>query len=569
VVTKFRGIRFYIVFSFLLLSFFLLLGRLSLIQIFNARYLKNLARKQHSLYVELEPRRGTIYDRRLRPQTINISAQSLFACPEAISNKEKVIKKIQPILNLDYDYLRDRLYREKSFVWLGRKLQADIVKQIKALNIKGLGFVKEARRAYPNRYLGSHIIGFAGLDNVGLEGLELAYDFYLRGSAGWGIFVRDGRQRKLDLPTKLVLPHDGHNVILTVDEAIQYIAERELDKVYKAFKAKGASIVVMDPSTGEILALANRPTFDPNNILASQKDNWRNRAICDLFEPGSVFKIVTAAAALQEGKVKEADKFFCENGAYRIVNHILHDHRPHGWLTFSQVIEQSSNIGTTKVAQILGKDLLWKYIKLFGFGSPTGVDLPGEIAGMVRPAGLWSRISIGAVPIGQEVGVTALQLACAISVIANGGLRLRPYIVKQIRDNQGEVIKEFKPVVINRVISASTAARVKEILVKAVENGTARLAKIKNCRVAGKTGTAQKIDSTGRYSHHKFVASFIGFAPADAPRIAICVVVDEPHPYYFGGVVCAPVFKNVARDVLRYLEIAPKENADYAFGKVN
>jgi cell division protein FtsI (penicillin-binding protein 3) len=318
----------------------------------------------------------------------------------------------------------------------------------------------------------------------------------------------------------------------------------------------------MNPHTGEILALANRPTFDLNNSKDASADIRRNRAITDIFEPGSAFKIVATAAAIEENKVNEEDRFFCENGTYRVANHILHDHRPHGWLTFREVIEQSSNIGTTKVAQILGMETLHRYVKLFGFGSKLGIDLAGETQGMVKDPRLCSKTSIGAVPIGHEVGVSALQLTSAISVIANGGLLMKPYVLKEVRDKHGEEIKAFPPVMIHGAISPDTANRVKEILVRAVENGTGKLAAIPGFRVAGKTGTAQKLGPDGRYTHDKYVATFIGFVPADDPIIAVCVVVDEPRPYYFGGVVCAPVFKRLATDVLRYLRINPMQEKD-------
>jgi cell division protein FtsI (penicillin-binding protein 3) len=273
-----------------------------------------------------------------------------------------------------------------------------------------------------------------------------------------------------------------------------------------------------------------------------------------LFEPGSVFKIVTATAALESGKVSEGDKFFCENGSYQVANHILHDHRPHGWLTFREVFEQSSNIGVAKIAQRLGSDTLYRYVKLFGFGAKSGIDMPGEIQGMVKEPRTWSKTSIVAIPMGQEVGVTALQLADAISAIANGGQLMRPYIVKEIRDRHGETIKVFAPLVIRRVASPNTIIRIKRILAGVIEEGTGKLAKVDGFSCAGKTGTAQKIEPNGTYSHNKYVASFIGFAPLEEPLVAIVVVVDEPHPYYFGGVVAAPVFKNVAGQALRYLK---------------
>lgn len=543
-------------FLFFLIFLLCCIARLFFIQLFRSAYFAGIAQTQHNLFVELEPRRGTIYDSGLRPQAVNISVDSLYASPSEIldKEKEKIIKQLSPILNINYAYLKDRLYRKKSFIWLARKITPAQSEAIRELNIKGVGFIKESKRSYPNGYLASHIIGFSGLDNIGLEGIELYYDSYLKGRGGWALILRDARQKRLDLDDKVLAPFDGYNLVLTVDEVIQYIAERELDKACKTYHAKGASIVVVDPHTGAILAMANRPTFNLNDYGKIDKDKRRNRSICDLLEPGSVFKIVTAAAALQENKVNEEDDFFCENGSYQMPGHVLHDHRPHGWLKFREVIEQSSNIGTTKVAQILGPDLLYRYIRLFGFGSKSGVDLPGEISGMIKEPRFWSKTSISAIPIGHEVGVTTLQLALAVSVIANGGQLMKPYIVREIRDKQNEVIKSFSPSLICKVIPLDTANRTKKILMGVIEEGTGKLAKITGFSAAGKTGTAQKLEPNGAYSHSKFMASFIGFAPAEDPVIAMAVIVDEPRPYYFGGVVAAPVFKNVAADVLRYLK---------------
>jgi len=544
------------VFLFFFIFLLFCIARLLFIQFFRLKYFSEIARRQHNLFVELEPRRGTIYDSNLRPQAVNISADSLYASPKDIADKDKegIIEKLKPILGLDEAYLKDRLYRKKSFIWIARKIEPWQKKAIEGLNIGGLGFLKESKRCYPNAYLASHIIGFAGLDNVGLEGIELEYDSYLKGESGWAVLLRDARQKKLNLWEKMLLPRDGYDLVLTIDEVIQFIAERELEKVFKKYRAKAASIVVLNPHTGEILALANQPNYDLNKYREAPLDSRRNRAICDLFEPGSVFKIVTASAALEEGKINEKKKIFCENGSYKYATHVLHDHRPHGWLTFREIIELSSNIGISKVAQILGEDLLYEYIKRFGFGWKLGIDLPGEISGMIREPRHWSKISITAIPMGQEVGVTVLQLASAISVIANGGQLMEPYLVKKIIDRYGETIKEFSPVMVNKVISTETASRIKDILRGVVDSGTGQLAKIKGVSLAGKTGTAQKLEANGAYSHDKFMASFIGFAPLEDPVIAVAVVVDEPRPYYFGGVVAAPVFKNVVRDVLKYLK---------------
>ncbi|MCX5695554.1 MAG: penicillin-binding transpeptidase domain-containing protein [Candidatus Omnitrophica bacterium] len=552
------------VFLFFLSFLIFCIARLLYIQFFNSSYLADIARKQHNFFVELEPLRGVIYDCNLKPQTLNLPVDSLYASPNSLkeSAKVQIINQLSGILNLNRDYLRERLSRKKSFVWLARKITPQQAEAIKRLNIKGLGFLRENKRSYPNTYLAAQIIGFAGLDNTGLEGIELYLDKYLKGSPGWAVFLRDARQKKLDIWERMIPPKDGQDIVLTIDQVVQYIAERELDKAFKTFHAKGACIIVMDPHTGRILALANRPSYDLNEHSEVSKDDKRNRSICDLFEPGSVFKIITASAALEEKRVSEEDRFFCENGTYRVANHILHDHTPHGWLTFREVIEESSNIGTTKIAQLLGPDIVYKYVKLFGFGSKSGIDLPGEISGMIKEPRYWSKTSIGAIPIGQEVGVTALQLASAMSVIANGGQLMKPYVIDEIRDKQGEVIKKTSSQLIRKVLSLDTAARMTKMLTGVVEEGTGRMAQIPGITSAGKTGTAQKLDPNGAYSHNKFVGSFVGFAPAEDPLVTIVVSIDEPHPYYYGGVVAAPVFRKAAEDIIKYLKAKQALTAD-------
>lgn len=551
-----RRLRATILFFFLL--FALSLSRLLYIQLFKSRYLSTIASQQHNLFVELEPLRGGLYDRNLKPQALNLPCDSVYASPRQIKDKETVIRKLKEIVRLEYGYLKNRLYRNKAFVWIARKISPEQVDAIKKLKIEGIGLVRESKRCYPNNNLAAHAIGFVGLDNVGLEGVELRYDAYLKGVSGWAQVLRDARQNQL-LWKSMILPKNGQKIVLTIDEFIQFVTERELDLAYRKFHAKGASAIVMDPKTGEILAMANRPTYDPNFPQNAGLDTRRNRALCDMFEPGSVFKIVTASAALEEGIFNEADRFFCENGSYKVANHILHDHQPHGWLTFSHVIAESSNIGTTKIAQRLGADIIYKYASAFGFGKNLGIAMPGEIPGVLKEPKYWSKTSIGAVPIGHEVGVTALQLACAVSVIANGGVLMKPFIVKSISYEDGQVIGEYKPQEIRRVISPDTARRMKDILVLVTEEGTGKLSRVSDFKVAGKTGTAQKIEPNGAYSHSKYIASFIGFAPADDPLIAIVVIVDEPRPYYFGGVVAAPVFKRISRDVVNYLKLQKKQ----------
>jgi len=541
------------VISFLLLALFFFSIKLILIQIFRSDHLRKIAQKQHNLLLELEPERGIIYDRHMRPLSTNLPAQSLYAVPSKIKNKNDLAEKLARITGQSKDSFLDRLNRKKAFIWLARKLPGRQYEEIKKINSDGLGFRRETKRYYPNAQLASQIIGFAGLDNIGLEGIELSFDKYLKGKLGWCLLLRDAKQRGIMLEEEFVPSQDGNDIVLTIDETIQFIAERALDETFKKHNARGATIVVINPKTGEILALANRPTFDLNNFDNSIAESHRNRAICDFYEPGSVFKIVTASAALEENKVQETDKFFCENGSYKVANHILHDYRPHGTLTFKEVMMQSSNIGVTKVAQILGPELVYKYAKLFGFGSLTGIDLPGEVQGQNKPPEKWSKTSIGAVPIGQEVCVTAIQLVTAISAIANDGVLMRPFVIKRIQDKKGEIIKEFHPQEIRRVITEKTAARMKDILAAVVAEGTGRGGQIPGYRAAGKTGTAQKVEN-GVYSHSKFTATFMGFVPVEDPKLAIVVSVDEPHPAYLGGTVSAPVFKRVAEDSLKYLK---------------
>ncbi|MEE8360366.1 MAG: penicillin-binding transpeptidase domain-containing protein [Candidatus Omnitrophota bacterium] len=508
--------------------------------------------------MELKPQRGDILDRNYRKLALDHSVYSVFAAPRKISadRKDSVAQALSKVLGLDKGLVLSRIEKDKAFVWIKRELDKDLSDAVEALNIDGVELLKEYKRFYPKGSLASHIIGFAGLDDTGLEGVELEYDSYLKGSPGWRWTVRDAKRRNIfSGDVKSIPPSEGLNVILTIDETIQHIAERELEKVFEKYRAKSASIIIMDPHTGEILALANRPTFDLNDFSRSTKDQMRNRAVTDLYEPGSVFKIVTASCAIENRAVELDQEFFCENGKYRVGGRILHDHKPYATLTFREIFEKSSNIGVTKVAEVLGRDEIYKFSRLFGFGDLTGIDLPGEAVGILRPPREWSAVSISAVPIGQEVGVTSIQLVTAVSAIANGGRLLRPHIVKEIRNANGDLIKAFSLQESKRVLSRESAKIIRDILKGVVENGTGRNAKADSYTTAGKTGTAQKIESGGGYSHSKFVASFLGFAPAESPKIAIIVSLDEPRPVYYGGLVSAPVFRNVAVDVLRYLNV--------------
>ena len=556
--------RFAVVSIFLFVGFAYSVGFLIFIQIFRSQYLSNLAQRQHEHSMVLEPRRGTIYDRNMKALAINLPVYSVYANARAMRqqhDQDQVVEKLSAILKIDPKQIRDKLDRDKYFVWIARKVPQDIYLQIKGLKLPGISFIKESKRFYPNQTLAAHLIGFAGMDNNGLDGLERDYDKYLKGQPGHAIILRDARSRELMFNKGYVAPVDGFSVVLTIDETIQYLAERSLDRMYKKYNAKGASIIVMNPRTGEILAFANRPTYNLEEASKSTPESRTDRAIVFTYEPGSVFKIVTTSGALQENVIKEGDMVNCEHGAYRVGNHILHDHEPLGTITFKQVIEQSSNIGTTKVAQRLGPQRVYNYAHHFRFGIRTGIDLPGEAKGILKPVRQWSKTSIGAVPIGQEVTVTPIQLMGAISAIANDGVYMRPFVVKYIKDAHGQIIYQHNPQILDKVISKVTAKRVKAILKGVVDEGTGVKAAIPGVTVAGKTGTAQKVVS-GVYSHSHFYATFAGFAPVDNPRLACVVVFDDPHPVYYGGSVSAPVFAEVVGDSLKYLNTQQQPAAD-------
>jgi len=542
----------------LIIAFALLGVRLVFVQVGAGKSLSDIASSQHRLAVSILPKRGIIYDRNLKELAITINLNSVFAEPFRVKDKELASYKLAGVLGVSRDEIYKKLRQEKGFVWLGRKVSPDIARAVRALDIKGIEFIKEPQRVYPNGVLASHVMGFTDTDNNGLEGLELRFDKYLKGVMGYRYAIRDAKQREVPAyEYKEIQPTDGDSMVLTIDSMIQSIAERELENGFKKYRAKGACIIVMDPFTGDILALANRPSYDPNNVNTSPIDFRRNRAICDFFEPGSSFKIIAASGLLEEKVVKPSDRFFCENGEYKWYGHTYHDHTPHGWLAFRDVIKFSSNIGTMKAAQKLGPDRLYKYVKKFGFGEKTGIELPGEVNGITTHPGTWSKLSLCSISMGHEVTVTALQLACAMSALANGGNLVKPRIVDRIQDNSGHVIQEFESKKPQRVISEETAQEMRNILRGVVDSGTAELAEVKGYFPGGKTGTGQKVEPNGTYSHSKFTASFIGFVPYDNPKLVIAIIMDEPRPMYYGGVVCAPVFKKVTAELMSYYKIWP------------
>lgn len=512
--------------------------------------LLDLADKQHLLEIAEPALRGQIVDRNGKEFATNLKVPSIYAVPRMLSKTEKevLIKQLAPILKLDESFLKDRIMRDKAFVWLKRRTTYEEADKVRALRSSGLGITKEYRRFYPQGDLLSHVLGFTNIDTQGIEGLELHHNQELQGRSGKRLTKRDalGREiRAFEINQTPVL--DGNKITLTIDQYLQYLTERALDKAYKKWKPKGAMAIVMEAKTGKILAIANRPTFDPNHVMHTAPDVRRDRSITDMYEPGSIFKIVAVSGALNEGKVTPDTMFNCENGSYRYGGgRILHDVHPYGQLSVTGVVVKSSNIGTVKIAAKMTPDTLQSYIQGFGFGKATGIDLPGEAPGYTRPPSQWSKTSPYNIPIGQEIMVTPLQMVRALAVIANGGNLVKPYVISKIEDQSGVVLRENKPVIKEGVIRPETAAAMRDILVKVVEEGTGKPAQINGVPVGGKTGTAQKVLPNGRgYSHSNFMSSFIGFAPADDPEYVMAVVLDDPKPMYYGGVVAAPVFKEV------------------------
>lgn len=540
--------------------------RLVVLQIVRHEELLNRGLSLHRFNVKIDPRRGTIYDCEGRPLAMSVRVKSLYAVPEEIGSPELVAMALARCVgSVTYEDLREKLAKKKRFVWIARKVDSHVAECVDALRLAGVGFREEVKRVYPQGTALSHVLGFVDIDNRGLEGLELQANEHLSGQAGWMASYRDRKGREImPLRSQDIHPIDGLDVWLTIDSVIQNIAEGELEKGCRKFNAAAGCIVVMNPATGALLALANWPPYDPNAPTNAPTEYRRNRCITDVYEPGSTFKVITVATALDQGAVTMQDVFFCENGAFRVGKHTLHDVHPYGNLSTTEIIRKSSNIGAVKIAMKLGEEKLYHGIERFGFGSATGISLPGEVGGMLHPLKQWSGLSIAAIPMGQEVGVTPLQMASAVAAIGNGGLAMKPYIIQAIKDPSGRVVKSQSPEVRARVVSEEASAG----LVGAMEGvptreGTAPRAALEEYSVAGKTGTSQKVEPGGYYSHSRFVGSFVGFAPARKPAVLVMVALDEPHPLYYGGTVAAPIFKEVATRALKYLAVPPeKEQGD-------
>lgn len=540
----------------------LILGRLFQLQLFEGDSFARQAARQSERTINLSPRRGPILDRKRRPLAVSVDAESVYAVPQEIRDATRTAAELARALGWDGAAQRElaaQLQRNRAFVWVKRKVDPQTVRALRGLQLEGIGFLAENRRYYPKRELASQVLGYVGTDNTGMSGIEYALEELIGGRAAKVTVHIDARRRPVGHTEKPST--EGMTVVLTLDEVIQYIAERELDSAMAETASLSGVVIVMDPTTGEILAMANSPTFNPNRWEAYSSARWRNRAVADAYEPGSVFKVFTAAAGLQEKVVDPDEVIDCGGGAVEVAGTVIHDHQVFKELAFRDVIGKSSDVGVIRVAQRLGRENFSRYVREFGFGVPTGVELPGESGGLLRPTSKWSALSLASLSFGQEVGVTALQLATAVSAVANGGTLMRPMIVRQVESASGEIVKVGAPAAVRRVLEEKTVDTLTDLLKGVVARGTGRRAAVPGYEVAGKTGTAQKIDATGRYSAVDHVASFVGFAPASRPALVILVSLDSPRgTSNQGGDVAAPLFARIAERALRHLAIAPDDS---------
>lgn len=535
-------------------------GRLAYLQLIRHSDYLARAQRQQQRTIEISPKRGVIYDRNRNPLAMSIQVDSAFAVPSEIADAGLAARLLAGVLRVPRGVLEDRLSASGSFVWIQRKLPPEQAEAIQALNLKGVYLQKENQRFYPKRDLAAHVLGFVDPDEKGLGGLESELDGQIRGKSEHVIVMADARQHRFDgaVVGGVAQREPGADVVLTLDEKIQYIAERELAAAIAKTHALAGTVIVMNPNTGEILALANWPKFNPNSAVTAPAESRMNRAVSAIYEPGSTFKLITLAAAFDQGVTRPDEIFDCENGSVIVAGHRIHDHKPFGLLSVTEILAQSSDVGAIKIAMRLGAPKFYEYIRAFGFGSPTGVDMPGESRGLLHRLEHWTPISIGAVSMGQEVGVTPLQLITAVSTIANGGTLYKPHVVAELRrGNQVLPLPgPLAPAEPKNVIHPQTAATLRRLMEGVVLNGTGKLARLDGWTAAGKTGSAQKIDpDSGRYSRTQLIASFTGFAPISDPAVSILVSLDSPVGPHEGGMVAAPVFKRVAEQVLAYLDV--------------
>jgi len=544
----------------LMCGFVLVFCRLFYLQVLQAEEGARQAEQQIQKTVEVKPVRGMIMDRQGHPLAMNIEAASLGARPPKVQDPHRVARSLSPLLHESSGRLRGLLTRKAPFVRVAHPIPEPVARKIEALQLPGLEVEKVQQRFYPKGTLGSHILGFAGSENQGLGGIEYQYETLLRGHENLVQFQRDALGRKFtpaqESPVDRVPA--GCNLQLTIDEVVQFIAEEELAAVVRQSEAKSGSIVMMDPMTGEILAWALYPTYDPNHYQKFSDSERLNWTLTNPYEPGSTLKIVAAAGALQEKVMTPETLIYGNEGQMPIAGTIVHDPAKSSWMTFSEALAQSSNVGAIKMADALGAQGFYAYLKAFGFGEKTGVDLPGESPGKLSDPSQWSGRSLSSIAMGQEISVTPLQLVSAMSAIANGGHVMKPYVIASVLDQHGAPIQINAPQKIQEAIFPETAAMMTQILELAVERGTGKRAKLEEYRVAGKTGTAQKFDKVaGAYSSTSVIVSFLGFAPVENPRLTMLVMVNEPHVGKWGGEIAAPVFKKIAERVLPYWGVLP------------
>ena len=538
-----------------LLWFGCIAARLYYLQVIKYVDLLGRAQRQQQRTIEVAPQRGDIYDRQMNPLAMSLSVESVYAVPSELAEPKMVAALLAPVLGLDANDLFGRFQGLRSFCWVKRKVTAEEAARVHDLNLKGIYFQHETKRFYPKGDLAAQAVGYVGLDDQGLGGIEYGLDAEIKGKPGRVLLDSDARHRTFHSSEWPGVP--GKNVVLTLDEKIQYIAEKALSEAVANSHAAGGVAIVQNPSTGEILALANEPTFDPNDFSASSAAARLDRAVGWVYEPGSTFKVVSMSAALEENLTNPQEVINCQNGSIVVAGHTIRDHRPFGDLRVTEVMAKSSDVGAIKLGLRLGEDRLYRYIRSFGFGAKTGVELPGEERGLLQPPSRWSGISAGEISMGQEVGATPLQMVTAFSAVANGGILFEPRVVHDIFLDPQHVA--LPPASGRRVISEHTAEEMRQILAGVVDYGTGKPAQLTGYSSAGKTGTAQKIDGSGTYSKSHYVASFIGFAPATRPAVTILVVIDSPVGAHHGTEVAAPVFRSIAEQTLSYLNI-PQDN---------
>lgn len=556
-------VRLIFVASLLLLFAISLVVRLADLQIVQHETLLAKSEKQpHHGSLKIHLGRGTIFDRNGNELATSLEVESVFVVPQEIRDRKYTSKVLASTLNQNYERVFQEVSSKKQFAWIKRKASADEIAHLKKSALSGVRFRSEQKRFYPKRELAANVIGFVGTDDLGLAGIEHTYQDELKGIVYSQPIEQDGKGGNIQNLGNLSRSNLGnYDLMLTLDEVIQFTAEYHLKKQVEKYKADSGMVVVMDPNSGEIYAMANVPQFNPNNFNKFSSETRKNNTVVSSYEPGSIFKPIVAAAALDKGIAQPHEKFYCENGSFKIGGKNIGEASDHkfGSLSMQEIIAKSSNIGAIKIAQKLGKDSFYEYIRKFGFGEKTNVGLPGVSSGLLGKRQNWTEFSLASISFGHEIAVTPLQMVVALSAIANGGTLMEPHVTKALM-RDGRIVKEIKPKKIRRVISEKTSRQMMEILKFVVKKGTGAEAAVDGFDVAGKTGTAQKyITETRSYSKTEFISSFIGYAPADAPRLVILVMIDNPKGLHWGGVVAAPVFREIAKKSLRYLNVPSSE----------